>query len=154
MTTLTKTTLAVHVRWMISRDMPAVLAIENTLRNPWSEDEFQRHLRERHCIGMVVECGERVVGFFVYYLRKGHMEIANFAVAPEARRRGVGRQMANHLKDKCFSHQRSYLLTHLKDDNLTGHLFLKAMGWVAESVVRGDACDFYEFRLWQTGVIE
>ncbi len=46
----------VHIRWMIRRDMPEVLAIEATsFEFPWLDDDFVRTLRRRNCIGMVAE---------------------------------------------------------------------------------------------------
>src|SRR5687768_6635477 len=54
----------VHIRWMIRRDMPEVLSIETQcFEFPWTEEDFLRCLRQRNCIGMVAEQGEKVVGF-------------------------------------------------------------------------------------------
>ena len=84
--------LPVHIRWMIRRDMPSVLAIEQEcFEFPWYEDDFIRCLRQRNCIGMVAEHGERVVGFMIYELHKAKLQVLNFAVAGEFRRGGVGR---------------------------------------------------------------
>ena len=59
-----KAQVRVHIRWMIRRDMPEVLAIEHaSFEFPWCEEEFLRVLRQRNCIGMVAEYGERVVGY-------------------------------------------------------------------------------------------
>ena len=50
----------VHIRWMIRRDMAEVLEIERAaFEFPWFEEEFIRCLRQRNCIGMVAEHGER-----------------------------------------------------------------------------------------------
>ena len=82
----------VHIRWMIRRDMPDVLRIEHgSDDHPWSEEDFLRCLRQRNCIGMVAEQGERVVGFMIYELHKAKLHILNFAVHPAFRRYGVGR---------------------------------------------------------------
>src|SRR6188474_3566621 len=84
----------VHIRWMIRRDMPEVLTIEEqAFEFPWSEEDFIRCLRQRNCIGMVAEHNERVVGFMIYELHKNRLHILNFAVQEEFRRRGVGTQM-------------------------------------------------------------
>ncbi|MEM1305855.1 MAG: ribosomal-protein-alanine N-acetyltransferase RimI, partial [Planctomycetota bacterium] len=53
--------LRVHIRWMIRRDMQEVLGIEQeSFEFPWLEEDFIRCLRQRNCIGMVAEQGERV----------------------------------------------------------------------------------------------
>ena len=78
-----KVQVRVHIRWMIRRDMPEVLAIEHaSFEFPWGEEEFLRVLRQRNCIGMVAEQGERVVGFMIYELHKNKLHIMNFAVHP------------------------------------------------------------------------
>ena len=61
---------SVHIRWLIRRDMDAVLEIESaSFEFPWTEDEFINCLRQRDCIGMVAEYAEQVVGFMVYELQ-------------------------------------------------------------------------------------
>ena len=59
-----KEQVRVHIRWMIRRDMPEVLQAEQaSFEFPWTEEDFLRCLRQRNCIGMVAEQGEKVVGF-------------------------------------------------------------------------------------------
>ena len=51
-----KQALKAHIRWMIRRDMPEVLAVEGeSFEFPWCEEDFLRCLRQRNCIGMVAE---------------------------------------------------------------------------------------------------
>ncbi len=96
-----KQDVCVHIRWMIRRDMPEVLAIEDEcFEFPWSEDDFVRCLRQRNCIGMVAEHDERVAGFMIYELHRNRLHILNFAVAAPFRRHGVGRQMVEKLIGK------------------------------------------------------
>ena len=97
MTAHDKQSLRVHIRWMIRRDMPEVLDIENDgFEFPWSEEDFIRCLRQRNCIGMVAEHDERVVGFMIYELHKTRLHVLNFAVgqvvAPARRRHADGGQ--------------------------------------------------------------
>src|SRR5271165_523441 len=105
-TPLTQT--RVHIRWMIRRDMPEVLAIEHaSFEYPWCEEEFLRILRQRNCIGMVAELGERIVGFMIYELHRNKIHVLDFAVHPELRRHGVGRQMVSKLAGKLSSQRRN-----------------------------------------------
>ena len=76
-----KEQVRVHIRWMIRRDMPEVLHAEATsFEFAWTEEDFLRCLRQRNCIGMVAEHGEKVVGFMIYELHKTKLHILNFAV--------------------------------------------------------------------------
>lgn len=132
-----KQQLRVHIRWMIRRDMPEVLAIEGeSFEFPWFEEDFIRCLRQRNCIGMVAEQGERVVGFMIYELHKTRLHILNFAVAKHARYRGVGRQMAEKLVSKLSGQRRTRISLEVRETNLPAQLFFKSVGFKATSVLR------------------
>ena len=129
--------LRVHIRWMIRRDMPEVLDVERkSFEFPWFEEDFIRCLRQRNCIGMVAEHGERVVGFMIYELHKTRLHILNFAVADSVRRRGVGRQMANKLISKLSSQRRTQITLEVRETNLPAQMFFKTLDFRATSVLR------------------
>ena len=132
-----KVQVRVHIRWMIRRDMPEVLAIEHASFDfPWGEEEFLRVLRQRNCIGMVAEHGERVVGFMIYELHKSKLQVLNFAVAPEYRRLGVGHQMVAKLVGKLSSHRRTRIALYVRETNLQAQLFYRVQGFRAMEVSR------------------
>ncbi len=127
----------VHIRWMIRRDMPEVLAIEHAgFEFPWCEEEFLKVLRQRNCIGMVAELGERVVGFMIYELHKSKLNILDFAVHPEFRRQGVADQMVDKLVGKLSSHRRTRIVLHVRETNLPAQVFFRDQGFKAVEVVR------------------
>jgi [ribosomal protein S18]-alanine N-acetyltransferase len=129
--------LRVHIRWMIRRDMPEVLNIEReSFEFPWFEEDFIRCLRQRNCIGMVAEQGERVVGFMIYELHKSRLHILNFAVAKGVRMRGIGRQMADKLASKLSSQRRTRITLEVRETNLAAQLFFKKVGFKAINVLR------------------
>ena len=129
--------LPVHIRWMIRRDMPEVLAIESqSFEFPWSEEDFIRCLRQRNCIGMVAEHNERVVGFMIYELHKNRLHILNFAVNEQMRRRRVGTQMIRKLASKLSRERRSRIMLEIRETNLPAQLFFRAAGFRAISVLR------------------
>lgn len=131
----------IHIRWMIRRDMPEVLDIEGeSFEFSWSEEDFIRCLRQRNCIGMVAEHGERVVGFMIYELHRTRLHVLNFAVASEFRRRGVATQMMQKLVGKLSSGRRTRILLEVRETNLAAQLFFRNQSFRAVSVLR----DFYE----------
>jgi ribosomal-protein-alanine N-acetyltransferase len=140
-----KVQVRVHIRWMIRRDMPEVLAIEHaSFEFPWGEEEFLRVLRQRNCIGMVAEHGERVVGFMIYELHKSKLQILDFCVHPEFRRQGVGHQMVAKLVGKLSSHRRTRICLNIRETNLPAQLFYRAQGFRASEVVREHSEDTNE----------
>jgi ribosomal-protein-alanine N-acetyltransferase len=131
----------VHIRWMIRRDMPEVLAAEQqSFEFAWTEDDFLRCLRQRNCIGMVAEHNDRIIGFMIYELHKNRLHVLNFAVAPAHRRTGVGAQMVAKLIGKLSSHRRSKITLAVRERNLPAQLFFRSQDFKAVRVLR----NYYE----------
>ena len=129
--------IRVHIRWMIRRDMPEVLQTETqSFEYAWTEEDFLRCLRQRNCIGMVAEQGEKVVGFMIYELHKSKLHILNFAVHPAARRVGVGSQMVAKLISKLSSHRRTRITLEVRETNLGAQLFFSRQHFRARRVLR------------------
>lgn len=150
--------LRVHIRWMIRRDMPEVLGIEErSFNNPWGEEDFLRCLRQRNCIGMVAEHGERIAGFMVYELHKNRLHILDFAVMPEYRRKGIGLQMIAKLIAKLSSHRRTRVTLEVRETNLAAQVFFSRQGFKALRVLRsyfedsGEDAYLMQYQISQAG---
>ena len=123
----TQKQLDTQIRWLIRRDMPEVLKIEQeSFDTPWTEEDFLCCLRQRNCIGMVAELDRQVVGFMVYELHKARLHILNFAVSLEFRRLGIGTQMVLRLIDKLSQQRRHEILLEVRERNLNAQLFFAA----------------------------
>ncbi len=135
----------VQIRWLIRRDMPEVLEIEReSFEFAWTEEEFLCCLRQRNCIGMVAELDHQIVGFMIYELHKSRLRILNFAVAPQARRQGVGQQMVGRLIDKLSQQRRKEIILEVRETNVAAQLFFKNRDFRALSVLRNhydDTCE-------------
>lgn len=148
-----RSAIRVHIRWMIRRDMEEVLDIERvSFEHPWDEEDFVKSLRTRNIIGMIAEVDERVVGFMVYALFAKRIEIRNFAVDPDQRRRGVGTQLIDKLIGKLSTNARTRMTMEVRDGNLGGQLFLRDMGFKAALVMHGyyedtdEDCYLFQYR--------
>lgn len=131
----------VHIRWLIRRDLQAVLDIESaSFEYPWTEEEFINCLRQRDCIGMVAEYAEQVVGFMVYELQPTSIHVLSFAVHPDFRRKSVGSALMDKLFSKLVYQRRSRIQLEVRETNLSAQLFLKQLGFRATGVLRS----FYE----------
>lgn len=126
-----------HVRWMIRRDMPEVLAIENeSFEFPMSEEQIVKCLRKRNVIGMVSEVNDRVVAYMLYELHKTRLHLASLAVARDVRRAGIGSSMVQRLQSKLSRQRRCRLTLEVRDGNLSAQLFFRSNGFRAVSVLR------------------
>ena len=125
-----------HIRWMIRRDMAEVLEIENhSFPFPWSDDDFMRCLRQRNCIGMVVEQDEKIVGFMIFELLKSSLRLLNLAVHKSYRRQGVGKAMVEKLKAKLSQQRRTQIELLIHERNMDGQFFFRQMGFEAIEIV-------------------
>jgi len=143
MSNATETKIAIHwltaIRRLTRSDMVDVLRIESaSFDNPWIEDDFQNVLLQSNCIGMVAELAGRVVGFMIYELHKGNLEILDFAVDPRYRRQGVGRQMVDRLKAKLSQQGQNELRLLVRERNLVAQLFFRSQGFLAVEVLSNE----------------
>ena len=133
--------LKMHIRWMIRRDMPEVLEIEEQcFEFLWYEEDFIRCLRQRNCIGMVAEHDDRVVGFMIYELYETRIRIINFAVGRPWQRLAVGSQMVAKLAGKLSRRRRNRLGLEVRESNLAAQQFFRDCGFRCVTTVR----NFYE----------
>ena len=133
--------LRIQLRWMIRRDMPEVLSIEQeAFKFPWLDEDFTRCLRQRNCIGMVAEVGDSVVAFMIYELHRTRLHVLNFAVRRSHRRLAIGTQMMGKLFAKLSIERRDRILLEVRERNLPAQLFFRSLGYRAISVLK----DFYE----------
>jgi ribosomal-protein-alanine N-acetyltransferase len=87
--------MAVRCRPLTAADLDSVAAIEREVfTDPWSSRAFGDLLGLDHIRGFVVEQGDgAIVGYAVCSQAADEGEILNFATAPIARRKGVGRAL-------------------------------------------------------------
>ena len=133
--------MRVHVRWMVRRDLPEVVAIERAcFEFPWGEEDFLDCLRQRNCIGMVAEHEKRIVGFMIYEVPKNRIHLLNIASDPKHRRLGVARQMVGKLIGRLINQKRSRIVLEVRETNLPALLFFRSLGFRAVEIRH----NFYE----------
>jgi ribosomal-protein-alanine N-acetyltransferase len=136
---LKQTESRAQLRWLIRRDMDRVMEIERrSFRDQWAEEEYITVLRERNCIGTVLDpCSiEDLYGFMIYELDKSRLKILRIAVHPELQRTGCGHQMIQRLKDKLDSQRRYAIDADVCETNLDAQLFFRDMGFRAIGVLK------------------
>jgi len=129
----------VSIRWLIRRDMPTVLKIQESLKFPWEEADFFDALGNTNCIGMAAESHGIVVGYMIYELYKDYFYIEHLAVREEVRRQKIGTQLVGMLLDRLSPDRRIYISTNVRESNLATQFFLKSLNFRA-SLIR----DYYE----------
>jgi ribosomal-protein-alanine N-acetyltransferase len=85
---------------MKEEDLPEVLEIENrSFATPWSLRSFQNELEKTVSTCLVFKNRDRLLGYLVVWRVEDELHIANVAVHPDFRRRGVGRKLIQHAID-------------------------------------------------------
>ena len=97
---------ALHIRPAVDADVSAMVAIERaSFSDPWTAAAIASTLRHDHMRVLVAEeRGElggdgagRPLGYVVAMIAGPEAEIADLAVSPDARRRGIGRALIDRL---------------------------------------------------------
>ncbi len=114
---------------MIRRDMPEVFKIDKDSHNPWDEETFISHLRQRNCIGLICETEEKIIGFVICYLEKQAMSLIKMVVGKEHRRKKVGTLIIDKIKSKLSFTRRKIIEFEVDDIDLGMQLFLRECGF-------------------------
>ena len=157
----TKLVTRIHIRWMVRRDLPEVLAIDAaSFPRPWGERGFLSMPRRLSAIRMVAESGGRVVGFYVYELHGAYLHLRRMAVHPDCRRSRVGTQVVAHLAAKLSIGRRTSMRLLVRESNVAAQLFLRANGFEATAINRGhyeatgDDAYVMEYRVGEEGGLD
>ena len=128
----------IHIRWLINRDMPAVLEIERqSFEFAWTAEDFRRARLRNGCVCMVALVDGQIAGYFVFEHHPTRFHIIAFAVAKQYRRRGVGRAMVENLAGRMKVGRREKVMLEVRETNLSAQKFFRACGFVATCIIRG-----------------
>jgi ribosomal-protein-alanine N-acetyltransferase len=118
-------TAPLRIRPADEADVPAIHAIEcASFGDPWSERSFRSILGIARVRATVAECEGALVGYCVAWLVGDEAELANLAVAPAARRGGVGATLLDEL------------LAALDPDGVTVYLEVRESNASAQALYR------------------
>ena len=115
---------------MTKDDVPAVLAIQSACPEiaQWSARDYTR-AADGEMTGWCMEENSAVSGFIVARRVANELEILNFAVRPEDRRRGLGKSLLDHTLAwaKNLSSERAFL--EVRISNLAAIRFYERNGF-------------------------
>jgi ribosomal-protein-alanine N-acetyltransferase len=79
---------------MLASDIGQVMTIERaSFSDPWPEFAFLQAMNSSSCYARAARAGELVIGYLIGHINGPELHIANVAVRPEARGRGIGRRL-------------------------------------------------------------
>lgn len=135
MTGLAAATLA--VRWAERRDLPAVVAIERaSFSDPWTADSFAQALVADRMRMLVAEDdagsgsgGVALVGYVLALHLGVEGEVADLAVAPGVRRRGVGGLLLDRISRELAREGVRELFLEVRELNVAARGLYESRGF-------------------------
>jgi ribosomal-protein-alanine N-acetyltransferase len=131
---------ALTIRQCTPQDLERIAAIERqSFSDPWSFETFSATLALRHLRFLVAEEGGReggaggaaptVVGYVVALVMADEGEIADLAVAPSARRRGVARSLLERMMSDVMEAGVRAVYLEVRESNSGARALYEALGF-------------------------
>jgi ribosomal-protein-alanine N-acetyltransferase len=127
-----------HVTYKLRRmrpsDVPEVLALEQRIfPTPWTQKSYEFELERNPASEQwVIEVGgeAQVVAYSVCWTLGDEMHIANIAVAPRFRRRGLGRRLLAHVLHRAVEKGLLSATLEVRASNLAAQAMYANFGFV------------------------
>lgn len=123
-------TAEVRIRPLGLKDLDEVLLIEEcSFRPPWSRSTFLSELEEKNRHYIVAEKEGKIIGYagLYYFFEEGH--ITTMAVAPDWRRKGVGKLLLAHLIEKSIEIGLKELSLEVRESNRVAQEMYQEFGF-------------------------
>jgi ribosomal-protein-alanine N-acetyltransferase len=86
------------IQRMKKEDVAQVARLERIcFSDPWSKDAFMEELQSKLSIPLVAKSNKKVVGYACLWHLVDQLEVANFAVSPVHRSKGIGEKLMNKI---------------------------------------------------------
>jgi ribosomal-protein-alanine N-acetyltransferase len=104
---------------MSEEDLDEVARIEKLcFSDPWPKICFKEELNHRFSIPLVIRSGSKIIGYTCLWYLEPQMEIANFAISPEYRSKGIGRVMMERVILEAEARNCRNLILSVRESNL------------------------------------
>lgn len=127
---------ALTIRPCVPQDLERIATIERaSFSDPWTFETFSATLALRHLRFLVAEetggggAGPTLVGYVVALVTADEGEIADLAVAPSARRRGIARSLLERIMVEVMEAGVRALYLEVRESNAAARALYRAMGF-------------------------
>ena len=121
----------IRVRPAEERDLARIHAIEQaSFADPWALEGFRDTLaRARARVEVAVGQDDQVLGYAVAWFVSDESEIANLAVAPEARRRRIGLLLLDRILEAAAAFGAGTVFLEVRQSNLAAQRLYATRGF-------------------------
>lgn len=101
---------------------------QDVFTDPWSTQDFRDCLAS-DAVFLVADSGDKVAGYVVAIDAADEGEILNLAVAPQGRRRGLGRALVEHVLDVLSGRGARQIYLEVRESNAPARALYAAHGF-------------------------
>ncbi len=136
---------------MTTADMDEIMVIErSSYRFPWSQGFFLQELQVACARSNLAEVDGKIVGYVLFWLLPGTIDIHNVATHVNYRRRGVARLLISRVVGHAREHSASRVTLEVRKSNIAAQKLYVSMGFLTIGVRQGYYCDDGEDALAMT----
>lgn len=123
---------------MAPSDLEAVLAIERlSFPSPWSPQFFLEEIEAPCARSLVCRVAGEVVGYIVYWVLPGDVDIHNIAVHPDYRRRKLGWALLSRVVEEAKGRGSERITLEVRKSNSGAQALYTALGFTIKGVRKG-----------------
>jgi ribosomal-protein-alanine N-acetyltransferase len=121
----------IRLRLMQERDLEAVLGLERTcFADPWVREAFLAEIEgSPHIRWPVVAVGSGLAGYVVAWFIEDETHLANLAVVPACRRRGLGRRLVRAVLTEAARRRARWIRLEVRGSNMAALALYQSMGF-------------------------
>lgn len=136
---------------MTTADLDEVMLIERmSYRFPWSTNFFLQELQVACARAILAEIDGRIVGYVLFWLLPGAVDIHNIAIHVDYRRRGIARLLLDKVVAEARCQSALRVLLEVRRSNVAAQKLYASSGFVTTGVRKGYYSDDGEDALAMT----
>jgi len=122
--------LKIEIRQARAGDLSEILRIERaSFRTPWTELHWRYELEKSESRILVATVEGRVVGYVCGWVMGEEMEVANLAVDPQWRGRGLGKGLLKALLERALEEGVREVWLEVRESNQTAQKLYASLGF-------------------------
>jgi ribosomal-protein-alanine N-acetyltransferase len=142
---------SVTFRPITTADLDEVMVIERTsFRFPWSLGFFRQELQVPCARSILAEIDGQIVGYVLFWLLPGAIDIHNIAVHVDHRRRGIARLLLSKVLTAARDQSAVRVMLEVRRSNLPAQKLYESVGFLTTGVRRSYYSDNGEDALAMT----
>jgi [ribosomal protein S18]-alanine N-acetyltransferase len=132
-------------------DLDEIMTIERSaFPFPWSPGFFRQELQVACARSILAEADGKILGYVLFWLLPGAIDIHNIAVHVDFRRKGIARVLLHKVIDEAARQSVTRVMLEVRQSNLPAQRLYETMGFSTTAIRKGYYSDNGEDALAMT----